>query len=279
MQYTRIVDEQELARSLSQSGTAVLCGGTDLLVRMRNGLEAPEHVLDISDLSSLRGIGESEGWIAIGAATIQSELLASPLIRRRLPLLAAALHVLGSVQIRNRGTLGGNLVNASPAADSAVPLLAYDAEVLLASSTGKRHLTVDRFLLGPSQTALEPGEYVRAIRIPVPEAGQRVFYHKVGKRRALTIAIASVGIVALLNKDRVTDIRIAAGSVAPTPLRLRSVEHAIIGQALDETTVAKTGRLAAEAVSPIDDVRATADYRRAVIGDLVIRALQAFLTR
>ena len=279
MQYTRIVDEQELARSLAQPRTAILCGGTDLLVQMRNGLAAPEHLLDISDVSSLRGIEESNGSIVIGAATVQSELLASPLIRRRLPLLAAALGVLGSVQIRNRGTLGGNLVNASPAADSAVPLLAHDAEVLLASSTGKRRLTVDSFLLGPNQTALEAGEYVRAIRIPIPEAEQHVFYHKVGKRRALTIAIASVGIVALLNKDRVTDIRIAAGSVAPTPLRLQSVEHAIIGQALDETTVAKAGRLAAEAVSPIDDVRATADYRRAVIGDLVIRALQAFLTR
>ena len=279
MHYTRITSERELIEGLGEPSAVILCGGTDLLVRMRSGLSTPEILLDISNLEPLQGIRETEGSVVIGAATTESELLASPLVRDRLPLLASALAVLGSVQIRNRGTLGGNLVNASPAADSAIPLLAYDAQLVLASASGERTVAVAEFLVGPGKTALNDAEFVRAVRVPLPPPDHRTFYHKVGKRRALTIAIASVGVVASISEDRITDIRIAAGSVAPTPLRLHEVERLLVGRALSEGTIAESGRLAANAVSPIDDIRATAAYRREVVGDLVARALRGFAAR
>jgi len=278
MRYTRIADERQLIEGLTEPGARILCGGTDLLVRMRSGLETPQHLLDISDLETLKGIRESDGSISIGAATLETDLFNAPPIRDRLPLLAAALAVLGSLQIRNRGTLGGNLVNASPAADSAIPLLAYDAELELVCATGERALALSDFFLGPGKTALAQGEFVRSIRIPVPNPKHLAFYHKVGKRRALTIAIASIGIAASIDQGRISDIRIAAGSVAPTPVRLRSVEQALIERSLDNKTIEEAGQLATRAVSPIDDIRATAEYRRHAVGDLLVRGLRSFLT-
>ena len=277
MRYTRIADEKQLIEGLAEPGARILCGGTDLLVRMRSGLETPQHLLDISDLETLKGVRKSDGAILIGAATPETDLLSSPLIRERLPLLATALAVLGSLQIRNRGTLGGNIANASPAADSAIPLLAYDAKLLLVGSDGERTQALGDFFLGPGKTTLDHGEYIREIRVPLPDPEYRTFYHKIGKRRALTIAIASVGIVASIDNGRLSDIRIAAGSVAPTPLRLRSVEQALVERILNEKTIEEAGQLATSAVSPIDDIRATADYRRGAVGDLVMRGLRQFV--
>lgn len=277
MHYTRIASERQLIERLREPGAVILCGGTDLLVRMRSGLATPEHLLDISDLRALRGIRDSGGFIEIGAATPESDLLSSPLVRERLPLLTAALSALGSIQIRNRGTLGGNLVNASPAADSAIPLLSYDAKLVLRSASGERTVDTLGFFVGPGKTILNNGEYVRTVSIPLPERDHRTFYHKVGKRKALMIAIASVGVVASVSEGRITTIRIAAGSVAPKPLRLCEVERSLAGRNLDEGVVAEAGRLAALAVSPIDDIRATATYRRDVVGELVKRALRGFV--
>jgi len=276
MHYTRIASEKQLLDELTEPGAAILCGGTDLLIRMRNGLASPDHLLDISDLEALQGIREIDGSIVIGAATTETDVLASPLVRNRLPLLHAALRVLGSAQIRSRGTLGGNLVNASPAADSAIPLLAYEAELTLVSAVAERSVALAEFFLGPGKTLLTEGEYVRSIRIPLPDPNHRAFYHKVGKRQALTIAIASVGIVATVSENRIDDIRIAVGSVAPTPRRLDDVERAIAGSHLSDETIVRAVGLAAAAVSPIDDIRATAAYREEVVGDLVSRALRGF---
>ena len=279
MRYQRVADEAELIAALSEPNAVILAGGTDLLVRMRAGQVRPDLLVDVGFVSTLKGIGRTDdGAIEIGAAVPESDVLSSPIVRAALPLLAAALGVLGSVQIRNRGTLGGNLVNASPAADSAVPLLVYDAELVLVGTGGERTVPVEAFLVGPGKTALEPGEFVRTVRVPIPESGGTTFYHKVGKRRALTIAIASLGAVIRMVGGRVADARLAAGSVAPTPLRLRSVEERVRGSALTEDAIAEARRLAIEAVSPISDVRATAQYRSRVVGDLVARALRAALT-
>jgi len=274
MHYRRIHDESELIAGLLEPDTAILSGGTDLLVKIRAGLTAPRVLLDIRDVPTLLGIHRSETSIAIGAAVPESDILASPIVCTELPLLAAALRKLGSVQIRHRGTLGGNLVNASPAADSAIPLLLYNAQLELGGPEGTRELLLETFLLGPGRTALLPGEFVRTIRVPIPAPGYRFFYHKVGKRRALTIAIASIGALMLAKEDRVIDLRLAAGSVAPTPIRLSDAEAVLQDAAPTERALAETVRRAMSSVTPITDIRATAAYRRNVIGDLTARALQ-----
>ncbi len=275
MRYRRVADEAELIAALSDPSAAILSGGTDLLVKIRGGLVRPGLLLDVGRLPALQGIRRTEDTIEIGAAVPESEILASPVVRDALPLLATALRALGSVQIRNRGTLGGNLVNASPAADSAIPLLLYDADLVLVGGSGERTVPLEGFIVGPGKAALGTGEFVRTVRVPVPKADYAAFYHKVGKRRALTIAIASLGALLRTEAGRIDDARFAAGSVAPTPVRLRAVEAHLRGAPLTEEAIAEAKRLAIEAVSPISDVRATAEYRSRVIGDLVARALRA----
>jgi len=278
MHYRRVADEVELLDALAEPGSSILSGGTDLLVKMRNGVVRPELLIDIARVPSLRGIRRTGSAIEIGAAVPESEILGSPDVRATLPLLAEAIRSLGSIQIRNRGTLGGNLVNASPAADSAVPLLLYDAQLELVGPGGERNLALERFLVGPGVTALEPGEFVRTVRVPIPETGFRTFYHKVGKRRALTIAIASLGALIRFDGERINESRFAAGSVAPSPLRLRALENRLRGLAVTDEAIAEARRSAIDAVSPISDVRATAEYRSEVVGELVARAIRAALS-
>jgi len=274
MHYVRVKSVDDLLRGLAEPGAVILCGGTDLIVKMRAGLLSPETLLDISELDDLRAIDVTDGAVEIGAAVTEEELLQSEIVVKRLPLLADVLRDLGSPQIRNRGTLGGNLVNASPAADSAIPLLLYDADVVLRSADGERSIPAERFMVGPGKTCLGPREFVRAIRIPLPKWPFETSFHKVGKRRALTIAIASVGALLHIEEGRIVEARLAAGSVAPVPLRLRELETKLQGATLDDTLIEETRTAARDAVSPITDVRATADYRRDVVGDLVARALR-----
>ena len=275
MRYQRVASEAELIAALSEPNAAILAGGTDLLVRIRGGQVRPDLLVDVASVTTLKGIRRTESSIEIGAAIPESDILASSVVRNALPLLAKAVGALGSVQIRNRGTLGGNLVNASPAADSAVPLLLYDAELVVVGAGGERTVPLEAFLVGPGKTVLGSGEFVRTVRVPFPETGTTTFYHKVGKRRALTIAIASLGAVLRIEDGRVTDARFAAGSVAPTPVRLRAVEEYARGSTTTEESIEEAARLAAQAVSPISDVRASAEYRSEVIAELVARAFQA----
>jgi CO/xanthine dehydrogenase FAD-binding subunit len=277
VQYVRVKSESELAEVLRTPGAVPFAGGTDLMVKIRSGLTVPGILVDLSRIESLRGVDEGDTAVRIGAATPEAELLDSPTLRERAPLLPLALRTLGSVQIRNRGTLGGNLANASPAADSAIPLLLYDAQLALASTEGERCVELDQFFVGPGKTILRPGEYIRSILLPALASsdGEAVpFFHKVGKRRALTISIASLGSLLHLEGERVVDARVAAGSVAPTPIRLRRVERRLEGEALTDKTIADAAGIAEAEVSPIDDVRATAGYRREVIGALLVRSLE-----
>jgi CO/xanthine dehydrogenase FAD-binding subunit len=273
-EFVKVTSIDALLEQLKAPDTAILCGGTDLIVKMKSGLADPKCLLDISDLEPLREIRDEDGRICIGTAVTESELLESPLIEQRLPLLTQVLYKLGSIQIRNRGTLGGNLVNASPAADSAIPLLLYDAEVVLQSTDGERSLQTEEFLLGPGKTALGKGEFLREIVIPVLHGDYTPFFHKVGRRKALTIAIASVGALLRMNGGTIEEVRLAAGSVAPTPLRLRRVEERMTSESLTPELIEEARVLVADSVSPITDVRASADYRRAVTADLVAAFLE-----
>lgn len=276
-EYVRVRSLPELLERLTEPGARILCGGTDLLVKMRGGFVSPHLLLDVSDLPELRGLSEKDGAIEIGAAVPFSEILANEVVRGRLPILALVLSKLGSVQIRNRGTLGGNLVNASPAADSAIALLLLDARLSLTSARGDRSLALEEFLLGPGKTALGPGEFVRSIQVPIPDPPLAPSFRKVGRRKALTIAIASVGVLHRVEKGRVGEIRLAAGSIAPTPLRLHRVEARLTGERLTPALIEEARELTAQSVSPIDDVRSSAAYRREVTADLVARLLEESL--
>lgn len=273
LQYRKIDSVEELLQQIGDPGARIICGGTDLFVKMRSGSINPELLLDISEIDALRTIREQDGRIEIGAAVTESEILASKLVTARLPLLATVLTHLGSLQIRNRGTLGGNLVNASPAADSAIPLLLYNAELILQSDGGERSVPVEEFLRGPGRTALASGEFLSTVSISIPREGFNPFFHKVGRRRALAIAIASLGALLSVKRGVVAEARLAAGSVAPTAIRLHRVEELLAGERITPVLVAQARELAARSVTPIADIRASADYRSRVIGDLVERAL------
>ncbi len=272
--YVKIKTVQELLERIEEPGARILCGGTDLVVKMRSGAIDPQVLLDISDTENLRGIEEKDDRVTIGAATTVTEIIADPVIAGKLPLLETVLRTLGSTQIRNRATLGGNLVNASPAADSAIPLLLYQAEVNISGVRGDRVIGIEDFLVSPGKTALTSDEFVRSVSIPLSQIAFKPFFHKVGRRKAMIIAIASLGALVSMKDAKIDEIRLAVGSVAPRPIRLRELESELTGKAVTQSLIEEAKGAATNAVSPIDDVRASADYRREVIGELVARVLR-----
>jgi len=272
--YVRPGSLSEAIEALKTEGALPICGGTDLLVKRRMGLVDPAVLVDLSFIPALRVLREEDGEIEIGAAVPITDIIDSPLVSGKLPLLPRVLGKLGSLQIRNRASLGGNIVNASPAADSAIPLLLYDASLIIVGRDGERTIPVEGFFRGPGRTALEEGELIRSVRVPIPRSDYAAFSHKVGKRKALTIAIAFLGSLARVEGEKIAEIRIAAGSVAPTPIRLRRTEGLLTGARLTPETIEKARASAHDEVSPIDDLRGSAAYRRAVIGDLVARAIR-----
>jgi CO/xanthine dehydrogenase FAD-binding subunit len=274
LQYLRINSIEDLLWHINDPNARVICGGTDLVVKMRRGIIAPGRLLDVSGVEELREIQRQEGDVIIGAAVKEEELLSSEIVTAELPLLKEVLSKLGSVQIRNRGTLGGNLVNASPAADGAIPLILYDSTVITCSANGEREVPIEDFLRGPGQTALAKGEFLSAIKVPIPSREFHHFFHKVGRRKALTIAIASLGALARIIDGVVYEVRLAAGSVAPTPIRLHRVEKLLSGNKIDKSLIAAARRLTLQTVAPIDDIRASAEYRRQVIADLLVEWLK-----
>ena len=257
---------------LLDNGARPMAGGTDLLVRCRR--QGPCEVALLEGLPGLNAIGLEEGLVRIGATATLATILDHPLVRTSLPVLTLALASLGSPLIRNMGTLGGNIVTASPAGDSLPPLLVLDAVVELASREGMRRMPLAELLRGPGRTALGPGEIVLAVCIPPPPPGCLQHFEKVGRRDALAIAVASLA--ALISRDaagRVTEVRLAVGSLAPTALRCREGEALVLGRRLDRDTLHALGQGLREAISPIDDIRASAVYRRQVAGNLPLRLL------
>jgi len=253
----------------------VLAGGTDLLVRMKEDAVRPEVLMDIGRVDELRGIRPENRSIWIGPLATHREIAGSDLIRRHAPALAEGAARVGSPQIRQRATIGGNLVNASPAADTVPPLFAIGAEVHISSAGGGRWLAVEDFFLGPGETVLEPDELVTGLRFPQTD-GDRVAsrYEKFGTRNALSVAVASVAAAAAREPDgTLTWIRIALGSVSPTVLRVRDAEKLLTGRIPDGGLIDRAARAAAGQCCPIDDVRGSAWYRRQLAAALLKRIL------
>lgn len=251
-------------------GAVVMAGGTDLLAHRRAPL--PTLVACLEGIESLRGVAEEDGLLRLGACETHAGLLRHPLVAERLPVLARALAMLGSPLVRNMGTLGGNIVTASPAGDTLPPLFALDATVELASRQGSRRVPLAGFIQGPGRTALGPGEIVSAVLVRIPEAGGLQHFEKVGRRKALAIAVVSLAAVLRLDKvGMVEKACLALGSVGPTVVRCPRAEAFLTGRRLERETLLAAGGLLREEIAPIDDLRASAAYRRAVAGNLVLR--------
>lgn len=258
-------------------GLIPTAGCTDLMVRGVEALHQMDRVIDLLGVPELRGIREVDGGLEIGATTSFSEIRRSAVVRASFPALAEAAGQIGGWHIQNRATLGGNLANASPAGDSLPVLLALDATIVLASARGLREVAYDGFHTGYRKTVLQPGEIVARVRLPLPPSGTVQAFRKVGTREAQAISKVVVAMVGRIEGGRIADLRLAAGSVAPTPVRLRAAEDAVRGQAPGPEAAALAGFQAARAVTPIDDVRSTAEYRRFAL-ERVVRRMVLELT-
>lgn len=262
--------------------TTVVAGATDLSVLMHLGLVRPTVVLDLSGVSELQRIEEEDSHVVVGAAVTFTDLIHSPLVNRDLPSLAEAARLVGAPAVQNVGTIGGNLVNASPGADAVPPLLALDAVARIASSRGTREVPVDAFYLDYRSCDLQPDELVTSVAVPLLHDRMKQAFYKAGTRRAQSIARVNLACRGRLDKlNCLRDVRLAAGSVAPTTLLLRETMDWLEGRQLTPQDLGETTReaaaVAAREVTPIDDVRATAEYRRTVTGNLVARFLRSLV--
>lgn len=253
-----------------------IAGGTDLMVRITGELgPVPARILDLSRLDDLRGIALDQGAISLGALTTYTEIRRSTLCREHLPALVDASATIGAAQIQNRGTLGGNIANASPAGDSLPVLLAMDAEIVVGSAQGERTVQARSFWTGYRETALAPDELIIRIRIPLAP-GREVRFRKVGTRRAQAISkvVAAVAWRAHGRSAGWTDVRVALGSVAPTPIRVGAAELVLERSRPTPETADEAAQALAAAIEPIDDVRSTADYRRMVAARVLHRIVR-----
>lgn len=252
----------------------VVAGGTDLTVAIRRGEVASRFVLDISRLEETRDIDLENGHLQIGATATFAEIIASPLVQEHAPVLAAACRCIGSVQIRNVGTLGGNLVNASPAADGVPPLVAHNATVLVRSSASDRVIPVTEFITGPYRTGLRPGELVTGVQLECTPGEYRHSFQRIARRRALAIARINVATVGSLDaRGTVADVRIAPGSVTPTPCRMKSAEQRLVGRTPEPEILNEAVKEVSREMIAQTGVRPSTEYKKPALEGLVLRAL------
>jgi carbon-monoxide dehydrogenase medium subunit len=254
----------------------VLAGGTDLVLQMKQGLVRPSLVVDVKQIPELNRLEWSEpGGLVIGAAVPFVQVLAFAGLPKAFSILLEACSSIGSMQIRNRGTIGGNLCNAAPSADSAPPLLCLGAEVVLASSQAARAIPLEQFFLAPGKTALAADELLVEIKAPTPPARSAGRYLRHSTREEMDIAVAGVAsfITEGPQAGRLKTVRIALGAVAPTPVRAYRAEAALVGQAITRKTIEEAAGIAAGEANPISDMRGSGEYRREMVRVLVRRTL------
>jgi carbon-monoxide dehydrogenase medium subunit len=251
-------------------------GGTDLFVRMRNGDLAPDVLVDIKNLPGMDTIVFSKkDGLTVGAAVTMNALARNPDVLNYYPLLVEATESVASYQLRNRATVGGNLCNASPAADTAPAALVLEAELTAMGSKGERTIPAMEFFKGPGVNALEAGEFLSRINYCNPPKGWKGRYLKIGRNAGGDLAIVGVAVMGYPDKDAPSDFRfrIALASVAPTPIRVQEAEEILAQNPITETVIGMAAEAAQEAATPIDDVRASARYRNAMVKELTRRGL------
>jgi CO/xanthine dehydrogenase FAD-binding subunit len=250
-----------------------IAGGTDIMVQYAAGKLPPRKLVSIWNLAQLRRIEVLPNEVRVGAGCTYSDIREHEVIRQEFSMLASAASWTGGIANQNRGTLGGNIVNASPAADSLPALLAYDAELILVSVRGERRLPYEGFHTDYKKTKLAPDELIRSVCLPRRFSGDICHARKVGSRNAQAISKVCIAALGRVAGQTIEDVRIALGSVAPVPLRLSATEQLIRGKVIDQSLVSSARKSAIEEISPIDDIRSTAKYRAAVAGNLVAEFL------
>lgn len=256
-------------------GAKYIAGGTDLMVKIKNRTIMPQTLISLRSVSGLPGIEIGEK-VRIGALTTITDLIEHQELGRIFPVLVQAAKRIGSPQIRNVGTVGGNLCNCSPCADTALALLILDARVVLRNSRGSREIALEEFFIGPGESCLRGGELMTEIRLDKPASKARAIFMKKGRVK-MDLAVASVGVLLEMEGDTCKKARFAAGSVAPVPLRLKKVEALFKNAVISKEIIQEAQKIAMNSISPISDIRSSADYRREIVGVYVKRAIEELL--
>ncbi|MCL4514510.1 MAG: xanthine dehydrogenase family protein subunit M [Firmicutes bacterium] len=269
----------EAIKLLSETGAAALAGGTDLLVNIRSGKESPQVVVDLKDLPELHGIHLEGDKVWLGALTTMGEIVNAAAFRGPLGILSEAASVVGCCEIRRRATVGGNICNASPGADTAPALLALEAEAAIRGPGGARSMPLPAFYLGPGRTALGPGEILSGFFIPRPPEGSRGTYLR--RTRVKGMDLAGIGLAALVipgHGKRNHEVRLALGAVAPTPVRAREAEILLQDQVVDALSLTRAKEVLRRSISPrATSLRASPEYKREMAGVLLEMALSKLL--
>ena len=256
----------------------VIAGGTDVIPQMGDGRFVADRLIDISYLEDLRFIKKEGDILRIGALTTYSSIIESDLLQTSAPLLIEAAATVGAVQTQNKGTLGGNIGNASPAGDLLPPLLSLDAELTLLSQGSERQSPLSAFFLGPGKTALSQGEMIHSISFKKLSPKTKSSFIKLGNRRGMAISVVSTAVILRANNaGEAEDVRISLGSVAPTPIRCTQAEALLLDRMLTPSLLEEAASIATDESSPISDIRASAEYRRHAARVLVQRALNRCL--
>ena len=268
----------EASRLFAEAHAQLLAGGTDLVIGMKAYTETPESVISLQKIPGLTGITtEADNSISIGAMTKVREVELSGDIQQHHTALAEGASEIGSIQIRNLATIGGNIAHASPAADTVAGLLVADAQVDIASADGERTVPINELFTGPGQTVLTPGEIITRFRLPSPASGSHYIKHKIRE----VMDLAFIGVAAAINIDNgtITDARIGLAAVAPTPIRATEAEALLKGNAPTPELLEQVGEAAAAGCSPISDLRCSAEHRREMVDVLTRRTLRYALER
>ena len=265
------------AYAMHSGACPILAGGTDLVVQWRSGVIKLKGVIDVSSLSELKTISVNDDFIEIGAAATHSEIISSEVVNKFIPILATACKTIGAIQIQNRGTIGGNIMNASPAGDTLPVLSACNAELYVENLVGGRWISIHDFYTGYRKTSLRKGEILTKIKFPKIPKDEKVRFYKIGTRRALAISKVAMCVRAKIDHGGIEDIAIALGSVAPTVVRVKGTEALLKGKVITKILIDYARRSLEDEIHPIDDVRSTADYRRHVCGSLIARYLSRIL--
>ncbi len=265
------------------AGARALAGGTDLVVQMKEGatrFPLPSRLVSLHRIPDLKGIEFSEAdGLRIGAGVTMAEIAASDVIRERFSAVADGASVVGSLQTMNMATLGGNLCNAAPSADTAPALLALEAQVVIVGPDGRRTLPLEEFFQGPGHTALAAGELLAEVRVPGPPPNTGSTYRRHTPRKRMDIAVVGVAAALTLEDGRIAHARVALGAVAPTPVRARQAEAALAGQPVSDEVLARAAEAAASEAQPISDIRGSAQFRRHLVRVMTERMLKEAAAR
>jgi carbon-monoxide dehydrogenase medium subunit len=250
------------------------CGGTDIIIQLRAGVRRTEHLVDVKKIKELQTLSfDAKKGLRLGAAVPCIEISESDVMRRHYPGLTEAAHLIGSLQIQNRASVGGNLCNGSPAADTTPALIALGARARVVGPNGEREVPVEAFVVSPGRTVLKPGELLVELLVPAPAPHSSDAYLRFIPRNEMDIAVVGVGASLTLDGDKVKAARIALGAVGPTPILASKAAGAITGKKLDAASLEAAGHAASDACSPIDDMRGTAEFRLHIAAVLTRRVL------